>query len=157
MYFELVKEVIKFILNSDKNTLQIFSFYKKQALKNILNNFEVYYQIQRVHTPGKEHLWKEYKHVVTIRDNLAENYVNKYRTYEEAAAKVLWLQAEDKRLNRTDSITYRILGYMSYVASDVEHLSSSTDYSLLNEELCEVPKYIDKDYIRYEEPSIFFD
>lgn len=176
MYFELIKEVIKFTLNTgyNKKNLQalgiikdreditkdkllsymdyLFSFttnfYKKQALQNILNNFEVYYQIQRVLIPT-EH-WKEEKHVVTIRDNLNSKYINKYRTYDEAAAKVLWLKSRDFR---PELYTYRILGYMSYVASDVEYLKSSTEYSLFSEQY--VPDYIDKNYFEYEADPIF--
>ena len=176
MYFELIKEVIRYILNTgySKKNLQtlgiikdreditkdkllsymdyLFSFtsnfYKKQALHNILNNFEVYYQIERVLIP--KHLWKEYKHVVTIKDNLNDKYINKYRSYEEAAAKVLWLQGQSK-----DEFTYRILGYMCYVASDVEYLNPSTELCLLQETNIHcVPDYIDKDYIEYEAPFI---
>ncbi len=86
MYFELIKEVIRYILGTgySKKNLQtlgiikdreditkdkllsymdyLFSFttnfYKKQALQNILNNFEVYYQIERVLIPT-EHQVKE--------------------------------------------------------------------------------------------------
>jgi hypothetical protein len=175
MYFELIKEVIKFTLNTgySKKNLQtlgiikdreditkdkllsymdyLFSFttnfYKKQALHNILNNFEVYYQIERVLKPT-EH-WKEKRHVVTVRDNLTAKYINKYRTYDEAAAKVLWLKSKDFR---PELYKYRILGYMSYVASDVEYLNPSTELCLLQES--HVPDYIDKDYIEYEALSI---
>lgn len=179
MYFELIKEVIKYTLNigcSKKNleTLGIiknreditkdkllsyldylFSFttntYKKLALRNILNNFEVYYQIERIVLFNKD---KQCNHIVTIRDNIASKYVNKFRSYEDAAAKILWLQSEDKRLNR-ELITYRILGYMSYVASDVEYLSSSSEDSLLTEALC-VEEWSDKDYFTYENSFIDF-
>lgn len=122
------------------------NFYKKQALHNILNNFEVYYQIERVLIPT-EH-WAKQEAVVTIRDNLSSKYINKYKTYDEAAAKVLWLQSEDKRLNRPSYYKYRVLGYMSYVASDLEYLA------LQEASIHCVPDYIDKDYFEYEAPFI---